>query len=64
MASSEKQEADTKKSGELSLKNNAVSYKVMEDNTGTWRYRKELPTQAEAETYIESMYAAAAATNQ
>lgn len=64
MASSEKQEADTKKSGELSLKNNAVSYKVMEDNTGTWRCRKELPTQAEAEAYIESMYAAAAATNQ
>lgn len=64
MASSEKQEADTKKSGELSLKNNAVSYKVMEDNTGTWRYRQELPTQAEAEAYIESMYAAAAATNQ
>ena len=64
MASSEKQEADTKKSGELSFKNNVVSYKVMEDNTGTWRRRKEFPTQAEAERYIEALFAATAAANE
>ena len=61
MAGSEKQEADTKKSGELSFKNNAVSYKVMEDNTGTWRRRKEFEDQAKAEEYIEQMFSAAAA---
>lgn len=60
MASSEKQEADTKKSGELSFKNNVVSYKVMEDNTGTWRSRKEFASQAEAEQYIEGIFKAAA----
>lgn len=60
MASSEKQEADTKKSGELSFKNAAVSYKVMEDNTGTWRTRKDNETQAAAEAFIESIFAAAA----
>ena len=41
LQSSEKQEADTKKSGELSPKMNAVSLKVMEDNTGDWRVRKD-----------------------
>ena len=41
LQSSEKQEADTKKSGELSPKMNAVSFKVMEDNTGDWRVRKD-----------------------
>ena len=61
MAGSEKQEADTKKSGELSFKNNAVSYKVMEDNTGTWRRRKEFEDQAKAEEYITQMFSAAAA---
>lgn len=61
MASSEKQEADTKKSGELSFKNNAVSYKVMEDNTGTWRTRKEFASMAEAETFCDNTFAAAAA---
>lgn len=60
MASSEKQEADTKKSGELSLKNNAVSYKVMEDNTGAWRTRKDLDSMAAAEAFITTTFAAAA----
>lgn len=53
MAQSEKQEADTKKSGELSFKNSAVSYKVMEDNTGVWRMRQDLETLALAEAYIK-----------
>lgn len=60
MASSEKQEADTKKSGELSFKNNAVSYKVMEDNTGAWRTRKDLDSMAAAEAFITTAFAAAA----
>lgn len=59
MASSEKQEADTKKSGELSFKNNAVSYKVMEDSTGAWRTRKDFETQAEAETFCDTTFGAA-----
>lgn len=53
MAQSEKQEADTKKSGELAFKNNAVSFKVLEDNTGVWRMRQDLETLALAEKYIE-----------
>lgn len=61
MPSSERQEADTKKSGELSPKNNAVSYKVMEDSAGAWRTRKDFPTIDEAETFIGSVFAAAAA---
>ena len=60
MASSEKQEADTKKSGELSFKNNAVSYKVMEDNTGAWRTRKDLDSMAAAEAFITTTFASAA----
>ena len=60
MASSEKQEADTKKSGELTFKNNVVSYKVMEDNTGAWRSRKEFETQEAAETYIMTCFSTSA----
>lgn len=59
MASSEKQEADTKKPGELSFKNNAVSYKVMEDNTGAWRTRKDLASESEAEQFIDTFFGAA-----
>lgn len=59
MASSEKQEADTKKSGELSFKNNAVSYKVMEDNAGVWRVRKEFDTIALAEAFCDSAFSSA-----
>ena len=61
MPSSERQEADTKKAGELAPKNNAVSYKVMEDATGAWRTRKDLTTITEAETFITSTFTAAAA---
>lgn len=41
LQSSEKQEADTKKSGDLSPKMNAVSFKIMETNKGDWRYRQD-----------------------
>ena len=59
MASSEKQEADTKKAGELSPKMNVVSFKVMEDNTASWRVRKDFETKAEAETFIQTTFGAA-----
>lgn len=56
MASSEKQEADTKKPGELNPKMNAVSFKVMEDNTGSWRVRKDFATKDEADAFIRSVF--------
>lgn len=61
MPSAEKQEADTKKSGELAYKNNAVSYKVMEDNLGNWRTRKDFETLELADAFIETTFAAASA---
>lgn len=57
MAGSEKQEADTRKPSEFNPKNNAVSYKVTEDNSGNWRSRNEFDTLAEAHQYIESVFA-------
>lgn len=59
MASSEKQEADTKKAGELSPKMNAVSFKVMEDNKHSWRVRNEFATEAEADAFIKKTFGAA-----
>lgn len=58
IASSEKQEADTKKNGELTPKNNVVSMKVMECATGEWRVRKEFPTLEEAKAYYREIFAA------
>ena len=62
MPSSEKQEADTKKSGELSPKNNVVSYKVMETNKGNWRYRQDFESMDAAEAYIASKFTASSTT--
>ena len=59
MASSEKQEADTKKPGELSPKMNAVSFKVMEDNTQSWRVRNDFETIAAAQAFIKTTFGAA-----
>lgn len=59
MASSEKQEADTKKPGELNPKMNAVSFKVMEDNMQSWRLRNDFKTKAEAEAFIKKTFGAA-----
>lgn len=61
MASSEKQEADTKKQGELSPKNNAVSFKVMEDNSGAWRLRQDFETLAQAKAFIAATFGESAA---
>ena len=54
--SSEKQEADTRKEG-LDPKMNAVTLKVMKDNTGDWRVRKDCDTLAAAEAYIDELAA-------
>ena len=59
MASSEKQEADTKKPGELRPKMNAVSFKVMEDNTQSWRVRNDFETVSAAEAFIKKTFGAA-----
>jgi hypothetical protein len=59
MASSEKQEADTKKPGELNPKMNAVSFKVMEDNMQSWRLRNDFATKAEAEAFIRKTFGTA-----
>lgn len=61
MASSEKQEADTKKPGELAPKMNVVSYKIMEDNLRVWRQRQDFETLAAAEEFINTVFGAATA---
>ena len=55
IASSEKQEADTRKPSEGNPKNNAVSLKLFRDNSTAWRHRKEFPTLEEADAWIESI---------
>lgn len=59
MASSEKQEADTKKAGELNPKMNAVSFKVMEDNLQSWRVRNDFESVAAALAFIKTTFGAA-----
>ena len=56
LASSEKQEADTRKRGEFNPKMNVVSYRVREDNTRAWRKRKDFDTEAAAKAFIESVF--------
>lgn len=60
MPSSEKQEADTKKAGELNPKMNAVSFKVMEDTTKSWRVRNDFETVDAAKAFIQTTFGAAA----
>ena len=55
LASSEKQEADTRKRGEFNPKMNVVSYRIKEDNTRAWRKRKDFDTEAAADAFIESI---------
>lgn len=57
--SSEKQEADTKKAGELNPKMNAVSFKVMEDNLQSWRVRNDFETVEAAQSFIKTTFGAA-----
>lgn len=53
--SAEKQEADTRKPSEFSPKNNAVSFKIMPDNSGAWRHRKDLGSLDAALSWIETV---------
>lgn len=59
IASSEKQEADTRKPGELNPKNNPVSFKVMEDNMGSWRVRKDFDSYDTAYAFVKKTFGAA-----
>lgn len=59
MPQSEKQEADTKKPGELNPKMNAVSFKVMEDNLQSWRLRNDFESRDAAEAFIKRTFGAA-----
>ena len=59
LASSEKQEADTRKPGELNPKNNPVSFKVMEDNLGSWRVRKDFESYDAAYAFVKKTFGAA-----
>lgn len=59
IASSEKQEADTRKRGEFSPKNQVFSLKVTEANNGDWRLRQDFATLAEAEAFIMSTFKSA-----
>ena len=60
LASSEKQEADTRKRGEFNPKMNVVSFKIVEDNTSSWRLRNDFPTEAAAKAFIDKTFGAAA----
>ena len=60
LASSEKQEADTRKPGELNPKMNAVSFKITEDNLRSWRVRNDFDTPAAATAFIQKTFGAAA----
>ena len=60
MAGSEKQNASTKTPGSLTFANNAVSFKVLPDNTGVWRNREDFNTMDEAVAFVDSIFSAAA----
>ena len=59
LGSSEKQEADTRKPGELNPKMNAVSFKVSEDNLRSWRVRNDFETLEAAVAFIKKTFGAA-----
>lgn len=59
LASSEKQEADTRKPGDFNPKMNAVSFKVKEDNLRSWRVRQDFETEEAANAFIKKTFGAA-----
>lgn len=59
MASSEKQEADTRRPGEFNPKMNAVSFKIKEDNLRSWRIRQDFETAEAALAFINKTFGAA-----
>lgn len=62
IASSEKQEADTRKRGEFNPKMNVVSFSIEEDNLRSWRQRNDFKTKEEADAFIKKIFGAAAAS--
>lgn len=52
--------AETKGSG-ITFANKVINYTISAANTGEWRLRKELPTKAEAETWLRTMAGQSAA---
>lgn len=62
IASSEKQEADTRKRGEFNPKLNVVSFSLEEDNIQSWRRRNDFKTKDEADAFIKKIFGAAAAS--
>lgn len=61
VSGSEKQEADTRKPSEFNPKYNAVSFKGYQDNSGSWRQRKELESLSAALEWINTILKPAAA---
>ena len=59
MPSAEKMN-DATKSDSIDPKMNPVSFKVLPDNTGAWRARKEFATEAAAVAWIESKFGVSA----
>ena len=59
MPSSEKQNDGTK-TDSLDPKMNPVSFKILPDNAGAWRARKEFTTEASAVAWIESKFGVSA----
>ena len=59
MASSEKQDAETRKKGEFAPKNNLVSFDLSADNLNSWRVRNDFETEAAAEAFIKKTFGAA-----
>lgn len=55
LASSEKEEGDTKK-GDFNPKMTPVSFKATADNTGVWRSRKEFTSEADAVAWLMEKY--------
>ena len=59
MPSAEKMN-DATKNGSIDPKMSPVSFKVLPDNTGAWRARKEFTTEASAVAWIESKFGVSA----
>ena len=59
LASSEKQEAETRKPNEIIPQMNHVSFKLKEDNLGSWRVRQDCETEEAALAFIKKTFGAA-----
>lgn len=59
LASSEKQEAETRKPNEIIPQMNPMSFKLKEDNLGSWRVRQDCETEEAALAFIKKTFGAA-----